>query len=185
MTPWKHAESTARKWGGSPSDYVHIHDWFDETKQFTGDWTHRALRHHSAGIQWAIDKFGHVVVNSKGHSIPVMNAEPINKSLYDKLKAQGVNRVKLCFSGGSDEGFLDVFLYPEFDYTDEEARNLLKEVENWAWGVYSYSGAGEGNDYGDNITYDLVENTVETEEWYMERTYGDSSEGELVVEDEE
>ena len=71
MTPWKHAESTARKWGGSPSDYVHIHDWFDETKQFTGDWTHRALRHHSAGIQWAIDKFGHVVVNSKGHSIPV------------------------------------------------------------------------------------------------------------------
>jgi hypothetical protein len=71
MTPWKHAESTARKWGGSPSDYVAIHDWFDETKQFTGDWTHRALRHHSAGIQWAIDKFGHVVVNSKGHSIPV------------------------------------------------------------------------------------------------------------------
>jgi hypothetical protein len=78
-----------------------------------------------------------------------------------------------------------VFLYPELDYTDEEARNLLKEVENWAWDVYSYSGAGEGNDYGDNITYDLVENTVETEEWYMERTCGDCSEGELVVEDEE
>jgi hypothetical protein len=114
-----------------------------------------------------------------------LNAEPIKKSLYDKLKAQGVNRVKLCFSGGSDEGFLDVFLYPELDYTDEEARNLLKEVENWAWDVYSYSGAGEGNDYGDNITYDLVENTVETEEWYMERTCGDCSEGELVVEDEE
>ena len=114
-----------------------------------------------------------------------VNAEPIKKSLYDKLKAQGVNRVKLCFSGGSDEGFLDVFFYPELDYTDEEARNLLKEVENWAWDVYSYSGAGEGNDYGDNITYDLVENTVETKEWYMERTYGGSSEGELVVEDEE
>lgn len=114
-----------------------------------------------------------------------INAEPIKKSLYDKLKDQGVNRVKLCFSGGSDEGFLDVFFYPELDYTDEEARNLLKEVENWAWDVYSYSGAGEGNDYGDNITYDLVENTVETEEWYMERTYGDCSEGELVVEDEE
>jgi len=71
MTPWKHAESTARKWGGTPADYVHIHDWFDETKAFTGDWTHRALRHHSAGIQWAIERFGHAVVNSKGQAIPV------------------------------------------------------------------------------------------------------------------
>lgn len=70
MTPWKHAESTARKWGGSPSDYIAIHDWFDETKQYTGDWTHRALRHHSAGIQWAIEKFGHTIVNNKGQHIP-------------------------------------------------------------------------------------------------------------------
>lgn len=70
MTPWKHAESTARKWGGSPSDYVALHDWFDETKAYTGDWTHRALRHHSAGIQWAIEKFGHTIVNSKGQHIP-------------------------------------------------------------------------------------------------------------------
>jgi hypothetical protein len=54
MTPWKHAVSTVRKWGGSPSDYVAIHDWFDETKSFTGDWTHRALRHHSAGVQWCV-----------------------------------------------------------------------------------------------------------------------------------
>jgi len=71
MTPWKHAETTAHRWGGTPLDYIKIHDWFDETKSFTGDWTHRALRHHSAGIQWAIEHFGHVVVNSKGQSIPV------------------------------------------------------------------------------------------------------------------
>ena len=70
MTPWLHAKSSVRKWGGSPSDYVALHDWFDETKAFTGDWTHRALRHHSAGIQWAIEKFGHVIVNSLGQSIP-------------------------------------------------------------------------------------------------------------------
>jgi len=70
MTPYKHAQSSARRWGGCPADYVALHDWFDETKAFTGDWTHRALRHHSAGIQWAIEKFGHVIVNSKGQSIP-------------------------------------------------------------------------------------------------------------------
>ncbi len=114
-----------------------------------------------------------------------VNAEPIKKSLYDKLKAQGVNRVKLCFSGGSDEGFLDVFIYPELDYHDEAVRNLVEEVETWAWDTYSYSGAGEGNDYGDNITYDLENNKVETEEWFMQRTYGDSDEDTLVVEDEE
>ena len=57
VTPWKHAESSVNKWGGKPEDYIEIHDWFDETKQYTGDWTHRVLRHHAAGIQWAIEKF--------------------------------------------------------------------------------------------------------------------------------
>lgn len=71
MTPVKHAESSAKKWGGEWKDYIEIHSWFDETKQFTGDWTHRALRHHSAGVQWAIERFGHVIVNSKGQAIPV------------------------------------------------------------------------------------------------------------------
>jgi len=70
MTPWKHCESSVRKWGGIPSDYIALHNWFDETKQYTGDWTHRALRHHSAGIQWAIEKFGHTIVNSNGQHIP-------------------------------------------------------------------------------------------------------------------
>jgi hypothetical protein len=70
MTPFKHAESSCQKWGGIPEDYINIHDWFDETKQFTGDWTHRALRHHSAGVQWAVEKFGHYIVNSIGQKIP-------------------------------------------------------------------------------------------------------------------
>lgn len=70
MTPWKHAEASAQKWGGQPSDYIALHDWFDETKQHTGNWTHRALRHHSAGVQWAIERFGHVIINTNGQSIP-------------------------------------------------------------------------------------------------------------------
>ena len=58
MTPWKHAESSAAKFGGCPEQYIAIHEWFDETKQYTGDWTHRALRHHAAGVQWCIKIFG-------------------------------------------------------------------------------------------------------------------------------
>jgi hypothetical protein len=70
MSPYYHAVSSVKKWGGDWQDYIAIHNWFDETKQYTGDWTHRALRHHSAGIEWAIEKFGHVVVNKDGQSIP-------------------------------------------------------------------------------------------------------------------
>jgi hypothetical protein len=71
MTPWMHSESSAKAWGGEPADYIHIHDWLDETKQYTGDWTHRAMRHHAAGVQWAIEKFGHVLENSEGRVVPV------------------------------------------------------------------------------------------------------------------
>lgn len=71
MTPYKHAQSSAAKFGGRPEDYIQIHDWLDETKAFTGDWTHRALRHHAAGVQWAIEKFGHVVINSDHAKVPV------------------------------------------------------------------------------------------------------------------
>lgn len=70
MTPYLHSVSSSKKFGGSPLDYINLHDWFDETKQFTGDWTHRVLRHHSAGIQWAIEKFGHSIRNSEGREIP-------------------------------------------------------------------------------------------------------------------
>tara|TARA_A100001037_G_scaffold305961_1_gene348276 strand:- start:1364 stop:1714 length:351 start_codon:yes stop_codon:yes gene_type:complete len=70
MTPWKHAESSVKKWGGTPSDYIDLHDWLDETKQFTGNWTHRALRHHSAGVQWCVEKFGHAILNSVDRAVP-------------------------------------------------------------------------------------------------------------------
>ena len=114
-----------------------------------------------------------------------MNAEPINKELYNKLVAAGITSVKLCFSGGSDEGYLDVYLRgDDVDYQDEGYRKLNEEVEEWAWSMYSYSGAGEGYDYGDNIEYDLVNKKVKASEWYTERTYGDDNEGDLVIEDE-
>jgi len=27
--PWQHALSSAKKFGGRPEDYLHLHDWFD------------------------------------------------------------------------------------------------------------------------------------------------------------
>ena len=48
--PLHHAESSARKFGGVPSDYQAVHDWFDASKEHLALFTHRALRHHALGL---------------------------------------------------------------------------------------------------------------------------------------
>lgn len=90
-----------------------------------------------------------------------MKAEPLSKTIYEKAKELGVNTITLKFSGGSDEGELQV-------ETDAEDYNYEFErlVEDWAWEVYNYSGAGDGTDYGDDIVYDLKNGKVSTSEWF-------------------
>ena len=69
--PLHHAESSARKFGGVPSDYQAIHDWFDASKEHLALFTHRALRHHAQGLFEAERVFGHAIVNSDGKTVPV------------------------------------------------------------------------------------------------------------------
>jgi hypothetical protein len=71
MHPYHHALSSAKKFGGEPRDYQHIHDWFDATKQYFGDARHRALRHHTAGIFWCEEQFGTTIHLSNGNRVPV------------------------------------------------------------------------------------------------------------------
>lgn len=68
--PWHHALSSARKFGGAPEDYIAIHNWFDATKASYGDFRHRALRHHAAGIFEMEKIFGVTMTNSAGKVIP-------------------------------------------------------------------------------------------------------------------
>lgn len=68
---WIHAQSSARIFGGTPEDYIAIHDWFDETKELWADARHRAMRHHSHGIFECQRHFGHYITNSDGKQIPV------------------------------------------------------------------------------------------------------------------
>lgn len=68
---YHHAESSARIWGGSPKDYLPVHDWLDATKETFADYRHRALRHHSQGIFEAERVFGHLIKNSDGKQVPV------------------------------------------------------------------------------------------------------------------
>lgn len=69
--PLHHAESSARKFGGDPSDYQVIHDWFDASKEHLALFTHRALSHHTQGIFEAERVFGASVTNGVGRDIPV------------------------------------------------------------------------------------------------------------------
>jgi hypothetical protein len=48
--PYHHAVSSSRKWGGTPDDYLAIHQWFDRSKRSFADFRHRALYHHTEGI---------------------------------------------------------------------------------------------------------------------------------------
>lgn len=69
--PYHHAISSAKKWGGTPEDYLPIHNWFDESKAHIADIRHRALRHHSEGIFLAEKIFGITITISTGRKVPV------------------------------------------------------------------------------------------------------------------
>jgi len=69
--PYHHAESSARKFGGSPGEYLDLHEWFDASKQYMADFRHRALRHHSAGIFMLEEAFGTTIMLSTGRVLPV------------------------------------------------------------------------------------------------------------------
>lgn len=69
--PYHHALNSARKYGGTPEDYIEIHRWFDGSKEHIADFRHRALRHHTEGIFMAERIFGLTLTNSDGRIVPV------------------------------------------------------------------------------------------------------------------
>ena len=64
-----HAKSSVKKWGGQEKDYMHIHNWFDETKGWIGHSKHRLFRHHSEGIFECEKTFGECFTNSDGKTV--------------------------------------------------------------------------------------------------------------------
>ena len=69
--PILHSKSSAKKFGGKPEDYLHIHNWFDETKSWIGTSLHRTFRHHSEGIFECEKTFGESFLNSDGKEVYV------------------------------------------------------------------------------------------------------------------
>ena len=99
--------------------------------------------------------------------------------LKPKLLALGIKSFRIEWSGGSDEGFLEVYVYTDEEQTESghengAARAAHKMITEWANDAWAYSGAGDGTSYGDNFTYYLVSCRVECEEWYHQPVYEDT-----------
>lgn len=56
--PIIHARSSAKKMGGSDTDYIAIHDMMDSTKSIVGDNRHRVIFHTAFGIRLIEKIFG-------------------------------------------------------------------------------------------------------------------------------
>jgi hypothetical protein len=100
-----------------------------------------------------------------------MKIEKLSKELFEKATKHGVETIELRFSGGDDQGYLNVVAEGEnltFSSVDSfYLQKLQSEIEEWAWNVYDYSGAGDGTDYGDTIVYDLKNKTATHSYWEM------------------
>ena len=70
--PWIHAESSAKRFGGKPEDYIEIHNLMDSSKATMSDVRHRALTHNAWFVGYILEKiFGTVITNSDGKKISV------------------------------------------------------------------------------------------------------------------
>ena len=60
--PIFHAQSSARRFGGTPEDYLPLHDFMDSSKGAVSDNRHRALTHNAWFLSNVIEKvFGHAI----------------------------------------------------------------------------------------------------------------------------
>lgn len=66
---WVHAQSSAKRWGGKPEDYIAIHEKIDSTKMAHAEVTHRAVFHSAFGIYLVEDIFGRTITNSDGTEV--------------------------------------------------------------------------------------------------------------------
>lgn len=101
-----------------------------------------------------------------------MTIKPLKREHYERAQKLGIKKIMFNFSGGSDEGFLDVNYEPNIENIKSKdwmkVRILLDELSDWAWSVWHYSGAGCGSDFGDDIEYDLENKSASHIGWQME-----------------
>jgi hypothetical protein len=114
-----------------------------------------------------------------------MEIKPFPHNLALALAEKEIERVEISFSANGDEAYVDIGLYTDdgrlWGMVHHKNVDLRRVLLEWVADAYEYSGDGEG--YGDVVTYDFLNNTVTHVYWYDEREEGESSKHELVVVD--
>ena len=128
--PIIHAKSSAKKFGGIWEDYIHLHNWLDETKAWVGHSNHRMFRHHSEGIFWCEHEFGTYITNSEGRMVPVraigeqhcmedLGWIPTIKNYLDNMEVQG-----WMFKPGDGRKMLKEMSKDKSDFVKQEKAQL-------------------------------------------------------------
>jgi hypothetical protein len=100
----------------------------------------------------------------------VISEKGISNSLVEFLKKNLVEKIYLSFSGGSDEGYLDASYETQFSTTNESIRSgdIHDVIYEAAWRGFSYSGAGDGSNYGDDYIFNLKTKKI-SHSWWEDR----------------
>lgn len=69
--PMVHATKSAKRFGGKPEEYLHIHDFMDSPKQAHASMKFRVIFHSAFGAFLVEKYFGHTMVNSDGKVVSV------------------------------------------------------------------------------------------------------------------
>lgn len=82
-----HAETSARHFGGTPEDYIKIHEWIDQYKSTFGDVRHRAMLHHTKGPWLAQEVFGHFIeiIDKEGKTKRILVREIAENHITEDL----------------------------------------------------------------------------------------------------
>jgi hypothetical protein len=64
-----HSRSSCRKFGGSPEDYIKIHEKIDSSKIAHAEVSHRCIFHSAFGIYLVEELFGKTILNSDGNEV--------------------------------------------------------------------------------------------------------------------
>lgn len=86
MKPLIHSKISVKKFGGEPSDYIDIHNWFDQTKGHIPDSRHRLILHNSFGIMLCEQIFGTLIIDKCGNIVKmpyIINSDGNQISIRD------------------------------------------------------------------------------------------------------
>ena len=82
MDAYQHSQLCAKRYGGTPEDYVAIHQFLDQSKITYADFRHRAILHNTFGIGLALQLFGPVIkIGKKTVSVRLVCENHITEDL--------------------------------------------------------------------------------------------------------